>query len=57
MIWQPCFQNDVATVVTRAMDQKIPENDWNIDGSCPVFRINCSLVTPVSRQMQSDVYQ
>ena len=28
-----------------------------IDGSCDVDRVNCSLVTPVSRQMQSDHYQ
>ena len=27
-----------------------------IDGSCAVDRINCILVTPVIRQMQSDVY-
>ena len=29
----------------------------NIDGCHSVDRINCSLVTPVSRQMQSDGYQ
>ena len=28
-----------------------------IDGSCAVDCINCSLVTPVSRLMQSDGYQ
>ena len=26
----------------------------NIDGSCSVDRINCSLVIPINRQMQSD---
>ena len=28
----------------------------SIEGSCSVDRINCSLVTPVSRQTQSDGY-
>ena len=31
--------------------------DIYIDGSCAVYHINCSLVTQVSRQMQSEGYQ
>ena len=32
-------------------------SDIFIDGSRSVVRINCGLVRPVSRQMQSDGYQ
>ena len=44
----------LATLKQYTYDHTNAHNTAYIDGSCSVDRINCSLVIPINRQMQSD---